>query len=82
MKKVLITLDSAVKICGLDPDVATAISMAMEKAFGDETEAAIAMALHLYMNENVHDKESYVITIKENRSDWDYKGQFFRKLPR
>ena len=29
-----------------------------------ETFAAISMALHQYMNENAHDKESYKITIK------------------
>lgn len=29
-----------------------------------EVKAAIATALHLYLNENTHDDESYVITIK------------------
>ena len=29
-----------------------------------EVNAAIATAMHLYLNENAHDEESYVITIK------------------
>ena len=31
---------------------------------GGETEAAIALALHQYLNDTVHDEESYIITIK------------------
>lgn len=30
----------------------------------EETEAAIGLALHLYLSENAHDNESYIITIK------------------
>lgn len=43
---------------------AAAISMALDQEFNGETYAAIAMALHQYMNDTVHDMESYVITIK------------------
>ena len=43
--------------------------------------AAIALALHLYLSETVHDAESYVITLKpaspENR--WGQPGRNFRK---
>lgn len=33
-----------------------------------EVQAAISMALHQYLSENVHDDESYVITIKRKQS--------------
>ena len=33
-----------------------------------EVQAAISMALHQYLNENVHDDESYVITIKRKQA--------------
>ena len=33
----------------------------------EEEAAAIAMALHRYMNDTVHDTESYIITIKRKR---------------
>ena len=34
--------------------------------------AAIAMALHLFY-QDVHDKESYVITIQEKQTSWNSK---------
>lgn len=37
----------------------------------NEVYAAIALALHEYKGNNVHDKESGVITIKERRCDWE-----------
>ena len=33
----------------------------------EETAAAISMALHMYLNETVHDDESYIITIKRKK---------------
>lgn len=33
----------------------------------EEEAAAIGLALHRYMNETVHDMESYIITIKRKR---------------
>ncbi len=36
----------------------------------NEVYAAIAMALHEYKGNNVHDKESGVITIKVHPTDW------------
>jgi len=35
-------------------------------------EAAVAMALHLFY-EDVHDEESYIITIQEKQSSWNSK---------
>jgi Na+-transporting methylmalonyl-CoA/oxaloacetate decarboxylase gamma subunit len=43
---------------------AAAIALALDQELNGETYAAIAMALHQYMNETVHDMESYIITIK------------------
>jgi Na+-transporting methylmalonyl-CoA/oxaloacetate decarboxylase gamma subunit len=44
-------------------------------AFSESEQAAVAMALHLFYN--VHDEESYVITIGEHYeySDWSSKIQ-------
>ncbi len=43
---------------------AAAIALALDQELNGETYAAIAMALHQYMDETVHDMESYIITIK------------------
>lgn len=37
----------------------------------NEVYAAIALALHEYKGNNVHDKESGIITIKERHTDWE-----------
>lgn len=37
----------------------------------NEVYAAIALAMHEFNGNNVHDKESGVITIKSRRSDWE-----------
>ena len=37
----------------------------------NELYAAIALALHEFKGNNVHDKETGVITIKERHSDWE-----------
>lgn len=64
-----------------NPEVAAAIAMALKAHNGGETEAAIACAMHLYLSETVHDKESYVLTICRSNSQWNAKGQNFRMLP-
>lgn len=64
-----------------NPEVAAAIAMALKAHNGGETEAAIACALHLYLSETVHDRESYVLTIRRGNSQWNAKGQNFRMLP-
>ena len=46
---------------------AAAIAMALDRELGGETYAAIAMALDMYLNDTVHDMESYVITIKRRK---------------
>lgn len=46
------------------PEEAAAIAIALDQELNAETHAAIAMAMHLYMNDTVHDTESYIITIK------------------
>lgn len=37
----------------------------------NEVYAAIALAIHEFKGNNVHDKESGVITIKKRCSDWE-----------
>ena len=52
----------------------------VEPTATDETEAAIAAALHLYMREQVHDKETGIITIKPGKaSGWASKTLTLRK---
>ena len=43
---------------------AAAIAMALDQELNGETYAAIGLALHQYLNDTVHDDESYIITIK------------------
>ena len=66
-----------------DEEVAAAIAMAFDMEQGGDTFAAIAMALHLYLTESVHDNESFILTIQPSAvSGWNVKSQNFRKLPR
>lgn len=52
-------------------------------AVNDEVQAAIALALHLYISSNAHDTESGVITVADTTpSAWADKNRNFRKLPR
>ena len=46
------------------PEEAAAIAMALDQELNGEAYAAIALALHRYLNDTVHDNESYIITIK------------------
>jgi hypothetical protein len=43
--------------------------------------AAIAMALYEYQGNNVHDKESSVITIRPKQSMWNAKFLSFTEKP-
>ena len=43
---------------------AAAIAMALDQELNGEVYAAIGMAMHQYMNDTIHDTESYIITIK------------------
>lgn len=49
------------------PEEAAAIAMALDQESGGGTYAAISLALHQYLNDTVHDMESYIITIKRKR---------------
>jgi len=60
---------------------AAAIAMALEAELGGADEAAIALALHLYLSENAHDVEPGTVTIRRARSAWNNNGLNFRKSP-
>lgn len=47
----------------------------------NEVYAAIAMALHEYMGNNVHDKESNIITLKSVHTQWNSHIQMMTKRP-
>lgn len=64
------------------PEVAAAISLALEQELGGEVYAAIGLALDQYLNECVHDSESFVLTYRMQPSGWNRKGQTFRQLPK
>ena len=66
----------------LTPEVVAAISIALDQEMNGEVYAAIATALHLYMEDSVHDNESFMITIRKKQSGWNSKEQNFRHLPR
>ena len=65
-----------------DADTAAAIAMALDAERGGEVNAAIAMALHLYLNNTVHDAEPGIITFTPRQSRWNDKSLTFRKTPR
>ncbi len=66
----------------LTPEVTAAIGLALDQEMNGEVYAAIATALHLYMEDSVHDRESFVLTIRHKDSNWNNKEQNFRQLPR
>ncbi|MBF1455419.1 MAG: hypothetical protein HXN51_07485 [Prevotella nanceiensis] len=43
--------------------------------------AAIALALHEFKGNNVHDKESGIITIKQKQTMWNAKFLSFTQKP-
>ena len=63
----------------VDDEVATAIAMALQMNGGDEVNAAIATALHLYLSNNSHDGGPFVLTIKPCQSAWGNKMLNLRK---
>ncbi len=75
----------AAKALACDPETAAAIALALEAETGakDETRAAIALALHLYLTDQAHDTESGIITIRRtDASGWEDKSRNFRQLPK
>ena len=65
-----------------DEETAAAIAMALEAELGGEVNAAIAMALHLYLSDAVHDTEPGIITIVPRDSAWGNPLNNFRKNPK
>ena len=64
-------------------EIAAVIALAMDMEQGGDDYAAIAMAMHLYFSDAVHDNESFVLTMRPKEgSAWNDKKQIFRKLPR
>ena len=64
-------------------EIAAVIALAMDMEQGGYDYAAIAMAMHLYFSDAVHDNESFVLTMRPKEgSAWNDKKQIFRKLPR
>jgi Na+-transporting methylmalonyl-CoA/oxaloacetate decarboxylase gamma subunit len=62
-------------------EVAAAIAMALQAEQNSDVEAAIALALHMYLGGGVHDSESFVITIRPQCGGWNDKSLGFRKSP-
>lgn len=61
---------------------AAAIALALDMEKDGEVYAAIAAAVELYLNDTVHDSESYHLTIRQSEnSGWKDKKLTFRKLP-
>ena len=65
-----------------DAEVAAAIALALDMENGGDTYAAIATAVHLYLNDAVHDVEPGIVTIVRKESAWNNKELNLRKLPR
>jgi len=64
-----------------DAEVAAAIALALDMENGGDLYAAIATAVHLYLNDAVHDVEPGIITIVRKESGWNNKALTFRQLP-
>ena len=65
-----------------DGAVAAAIALALDMEQDGDTYAAIATAVHLYLNDAIHDVEPGIVTIVRKDSGWNNKTLTFRKLPK
>ena len=65
-----------------DAEIAAAIALALDMETDGDTYAAIATAVHLYLNDAIHDVEPGIVTIRRSESAWNNKSLNFRKLPR
>ena len=65
-----------------DAEVAAAIALALDMENGGDVYAAIATAVHLYLNDAVHDVEPGIVTIVRTDTGWNNKALNFRKLPK
>ena len=63
-------------------EIAAAIALALDMEQDGDVYAAIATAVHLYLNDTVHDVEPGIVTIVRKDSAWNNKALNFRKLPR
>ncbi len=58
------------------------VSAGSLKGLGNDAAAAVALALHLFLGEEVHDLETGVITIVRNpESQWNSRVLGFRRTP-
>lgn len=64
-----------------DAEVAAAIALALDMENSGDVYAAIATAVHLYLNDSVHDIEPGIITIRRQETGWNNKALGFRKKP-
>ena len=64
-----------------ESQVAAAIALALDMETDGDTYAAIATAVHLYLNDCIHDMEPGIVTIRRSESAWNNKALNFRKLP-
>ncbi len=65
-----------------DAETALAIAMALGREENSEVQAAIALALHAYGEDAVHDSESFVLTIRHASGVWNAKHLSFRQMPK
>lgn len=72
---------SSVKKGAMSDEVALAIALALDREKGGETEAAIALALHLYSEDSVHDVESGIITIRPTFGPYASRQFTLRQMP-
>ena len=62
-------------------EIAAAIAVALDMENSGDVYAAIATAVHLYLNDAVHDVEPGIVTITRKDSGWNNKALTFRRLP-
>ena len=65
-----------------DAEIAAAIALALDMESAGDEYAAIAAAVHLYLNDAVHDVEPGIVTIVRKDAAWNNKSLTFRKLPK
>ena len=65
----------------ITPDKALEIAAGISYGIGGEICAAIAMALDKCMADEVHDNESFVVTIKPKSTPWNSRYATLRQLP-
>ena len=65
-----------------DAEVAAAIALALDMECSGDEYAAIATAVHLYLNDAIHDVEPGIVTITRTNTGWNDKSLTFRKYPR